>query len=188
MRYNIEIHPIMAVIAVEAGTFMKSGTQGSKLLQGAFILSAAAILSKLIGTLQKIPLQNLGGDAVFGIYNTVNPLYTMLITIAMLGLPSAIARFVAESSADRDESEGRRVLLLSAAITVISGLVIGALAYLGAPVIAGWVGNSHVIPALRCSALGLLLFRLWPHCAVIFRDCIIWSLPRCRRLSSSRCG
>ncbi len=160
MRYNIEIHPIMAVIAVEAGTFMKSGTQGSKLLQGAFILSAAAILSKLIGTLQKIPLQNLGGDAVFGIYNTVNPLYTMLITIAMLGLPSAIARFVAESSADRDESEGRRVLLLSAAITVISGLVIGALAYLGAPVIAGWVGNSHVIPALRCSALGLAVVPL----------------------------
>lgn len=59
---------------------MKSNTQTSRLLQGAFILSAAAIISKLIGTLQKIPLQNLGGDAVFGIYNTVYPLYTMLLT------------------------------------------------------------------------------------------------------------
>ncbi|KTD88745.1 putative polysaccharide biosynthesis protein [Paenibacillus etheri] len=134
---------------------MKSNTQTSRLLQGAFILSAAAIISKLIGTLQKIPLQNLGGDAVFGIYNTVYPLYTMLLTIAMLGLPAAISKFVAEASAGRRDDEGRRILLLSAVITGISGLVIGAITYAGAPIIAEWVGNSHVMPALRTSAWGL---------------------------------
>ncbi|WP_342563712.1 polysaccharide biosynthesis protein [Paenibacillus sp. FSL R7-0345] len=134
---------------------MKPGTSGSKLLQGAFILSAAAIVSKLIGTLQKIPLQNLGGDAVFGIYNTVNPLYTMLITVAMLGLPSAISKFVAEASAGGDEAEGRRVLRLSAVLTAVCGIVIGILTYAGAPVIARIVGNSHIIPALHTSAFGL---------------------------------
>jgi O-antigen/teichoic acid export membrane protein len=134
---------------------MKSNTQTSRLLQGAFILSAAAIISKLIGTLQKIPLQNLGGDAVFGIYNTVYPLYTMLLTVAMLGLPAAISKFVAEASVGRRDDEGRRILLLSAVITGISGLVIGAITYAGAPIIAEWVGNSHVMPALRASAWGL---------------------------------
>ncbi|MNO57841.1 putative cell division protein YtgP [compost metagenome] len=134
---------------------MKSNTQTSRLLQGAFILSAAAIISKLIGTLQKIPLQNLGGDAVFGIYNTVYPLYTMLLTVAMLGLPAAISKFVAEASAGRRDDEGRRILLLSAVITGISGLVIGAITYAGAPIISEWVGNSHVMPALRASAWGL---------------------------------
>ncbi|OME64467.1 hypothetical protein BSK65_28290 [Paenibacillus odorifer] len=134
---------------------MKSNSQTSRLLQGAFILSAAAIISKLIGTLQKIPLQNLGGDAVFGIYNTVYPLYTMLLTVAMLGLPAAISKFVAEASAGRQDDEGRRILRLSAVITAISGLVIGAITYAGAPIIAGWVGNSHVMPALRTSAWGL---------------------------------
>lgn len=134
---------------------MKSNSQTSRLLQGAFILSAAAIISKLIGTLQKIPLQNLGGDAVFGIYNTVYPLYTMLLTVAMLGLPAAISKFVAEASAGRRDDEGRRILRLSAIITGISGLVIGAITYAGAPIIAGWVGNSHVMPALRTSAWGL---------------------------------
>jgi O-antigen/teichoic acid export membrane protein len=136
---------------------MKSNTQTSRLLQGAFILSAAAIISKLIGTLQKIPLQNLGGDAVFGIYNTVYPLYTMLLTVAMLGLPAAISKFVAEASAGRRDDEGRRILLLSAVITGISGLVIGAITYAGAPIIAEWVGNSHVMPALRASAWGLAI-------------------------------
>ncbi len=139
---------------------MKLNPQGSKLLQGAFILSAAAIVSKLIGTLQKIPLQNLGGDAVFGIYNTVYPLYTMLVTVAMLGLPPAISKFVAEASAGGDEAEGRRVLRLSAILTAISGLVIGVLTYAGAPVIAGWVGNSHIIPALHTSAWGLAVVPL----------------------------
>lgn len=139
---------------------MKSGTPGSKLLQGAFILSAAAIVSKLIGTLQKIPLQNLGGDAVFGIYNTVNPLYTMLITVAMLGLPSAISKFVAEASAGGDEAEGRRVLRLSAVLTALCGIMIGMLTYAGAPVIARIVGNSHIIPALHTSALGLAVVPL----------------------------
>ncbi|AIQ55579.1 putative polysaccharide biosynthesis protein [Paenibacillus borealis] len=139
---------------------MKSETQGSKLLQGAFILSAAAIFSKLIGTLQKIPLQNLGGDAAFGIYNTVYPLYTILVTVAMLGLPSAISRFVAEASAAQDEQEGRRVLRLSAGITAVCGLILGVLVYTGAPVIAMWVGNSHITSALRSSAWGLAVVPL----------------------------
>lgn len=133
---------------------MTSNSQGSKLLQGAFILSAAAIFSKLIGTLQKIPLQNLGGDAAFGIYNTVYPLYTILVTVAMLGLPSAISRFVAEASAAQDVQQGRRVLLLSAGITAASGLLLGILVYAGAPLIAVWVGSSHIVPALRSSAWG----------------------------------
>ncbi|AIQ50135.1 putative polysaccharide biosynthesis protein [Paenibacillus sp. FSL R7-0331] len=139
---------------------MKPGTSGSKLLQGAFILSAAAIVSKLIGTLQKIPLQNLGGDAVFGIYNTVNPLYTMLITVAMLGLPSAISKFVAEASAGGNEAEGRRILRQSAVLTAVCGIIIGILTYAGAPVIARIVGNSHIIPALHTSAFGLAVVPL----------------------------
>ncbi|MNI06378.1 putative cell division protein YtgP [compost metagenome] len=139
---------------------MKLKSQGSKLLQGAFILSAAAILSKLIGTLQKIPLQNLGGDAVFGIYNTVYPLYTMLVTVAMLGLPSAVSKFVAEASAGRAEHEGHRILKLSAILTASSGVLIGILVYAGAPLISVWVGNSHVTPALRSSAWGLAVVPL----------------------------
>ncbi|MEK5035408.1 polysaccharide biosynthesis protein [Paenibacillus sp. FSL R7-0302] len=139
---------------------MTSNSQGSKLLQGAFILSAAAIFSKLIGTLQKIPLQNLGGDAAFGIYNTVYPLYTILVTVAMLGLPAAISRFVAEASAAQDAQKGRRVLLLSAGITAASGLVLGILVYAGAPLIAVWVGSSHIVPALRSSAWGLAVVPL----------------------------
>jgi O-antigen/teichoic acid export membrane protein len=45
-------------------------------------------------------------------------------------------------------------------ITAVAGLVIGALTYAGAPVIARWVGNSHITPALHTSAWGLAVVPL----------------------------
>ncbi|WP_410512964.1 polysaccharide biosynthesis protein [Paenibacillus sp. BR2-3] len=135
---------------------MKPSTQASRLLQGAFILSAAAIISKLIGTLQKIPLQNLGGDAVFGIYNTVYPLYTLFVTVAMLGLPVAVSKFVAEAAAGERKEAGQQILLKSAVMTGLSGVIMGIVTYTGAPLIAEWIGNSHIIAALRTAAWGLV--------------------------------
>lgn len=135
---------------------MKLSSRRSGLLEGAFILSAAAILSKLIGTLQKIPLQNLGGDAVFGIYNTVNPLYTLIVTFAMLGLPAAVSKFVAETAADGREAEGRQVLRSACLVSGISGFLLAFATYAGAPLIARWIGNSHITEALRAVSFALL--------------------------------
>ncbi|KKO51545.1 putative polysaccharide biosynthesis protein, partial [Paenibacillus sp. DMB20] len=134
---------------------MNSKEPGSRLLQGAFILSAAAIGSKLIGTLQKIPLQNMGGDAVFGIYNTVYPLYMMIITIAMAGFPAALSKYVAEYEAAGRPQDSRRLLRVSSAALVLFGLLLGAAMYFGAPVLGGWIGNEHVVPSLQTAALAL---------------------------------
>ncbi|AKG36929.1 putative polysaccharide biosynthesis protein [Paenibacillus durus] len=139
---------------------MKSQATGSKLLQGAFILSAAALLSKLIGALQKIPLQNLGGDAVFGIYNTVYPIYTLLVTIAMLGLPSALSKIVAEAEAEGSPGEGRAVLLRASLVSSAAGLLLATATYAGAPLIAGFIGSGHVVSALRTAAWGLAVVPL----------------------------
>lgn len=134
---------------------MKWTKSTSGLLQGAMVLSAAAILSKLIGTLQKIPLQNLGGDAAFGIYNTVYPLYSLLVTAAMLGLPAAVSKAVAEAEAGGRAEETKRLLRLTSLLTIFSGLLLGVLVYGAAPLIAGWIGTAQVVPALRCAAFAL---------------------------------
>lgn len=134
---------------------MKLNESGSRLLQGAFILSAAAIGSKLIGTLQKIPLQNMGGDAVFGIYNTVYPLYMMIITIAAAGFPAALSKYVAEYEAAGRREDSLRMLRLSTVVLVLFGLALGAAMYFGAPLLGVWIGDEHVVPALRSGALAL---------------------------------
>ncbi|MFM9281715.1 putative polysaccharide biosynthesis protein [Paenibacillus jiagnxiensis] len=127
-----------------------------RLLKGALILSAAAVISKLIGTLQKIPMQNIGGDGVFGIYNTVYPFYTILITIAAAGFPVAISKFVAEYEAAGDRETGQRVIRLSSLLLGSFGLLIGLLTYIGAPLLGRLIDNAHVIPSIRAAAAAFL--------------------------------
>lgn len=125
------------------------------MLQGAFILGAAAVLSKLIGTLQKIPLQNMGGDAVFGIYNTVYPFYMMIITVAAIGFPAAVSKYVAEYETEGRTEDAHRLLRLSSVVLVLFGVILGLLMYACAPWIGQWIGSSQVVPALRAGALAL---------------------------------
>ncbi|NUU74747.1 putative polysaccharide biosynthesis protein [Paenibacillus xylanilyticus] len=139
---------------------MKQPSTGSRLLQGAFILGLAAIISKIIGAFQKIPLQNLGGDGVFGIYNTVYPFYMLIITVAAAGLPVAVSKFVAEENALGRPEEGRRIIRLSSILLGSIGLILALLMYMGAPFIGHLIGNGHVIPSLRAASLALLFVPL----------------------------
>lgn len=128
----------------------------SKLLKGAAVLSAAALITKLLGMLQKIPLQNIGGDGVFGIYNTVYPFYTLLITLTTSGFQAAVAKFVAERQAPGLEQERNDVLRLAAAAMTVLGVVFALLLYFGAPALSRLIGSSLLIPAFRGAAPALL--------------------------------
>ncbi|MFB8378240.1 putative polysaccharide biosynthesis protein [Paenibacillus taichungensis] len=135
---------------------MKQSSTGSRLLQGAFVLGLAAIISKIIGAFQKIPLQNLGGDGVFGIYNTVYPFYMLIITIAAAGLPVAVSKFVAEQNALGRPEEGRRVIRLSSLLLGGIGLALALLMYIGAPLVGNLIGNGSVVPSIRAASMALL--------------------------------
>ena len=97
----------------------------------------------------------MGGDAVFGIYNTVYPFYMMIITIAAVGFPAAVSKYVAEYEAEGRTEDGHRLLRLSSASLVLFGLILGLLMYVCAPWIGMWIGSSQVVPALRAGALAL---------------------------------
>lgn len=135
---------------------MGKNDKAGKLLQGALILTVAAIVTKLIGALQKVPLQNIGGDGVFGIYNTVYPFYTVLITIAAAGFPVAISKFVAEYEAAGDKRGGKRVARLAYVVLGTFGLILGMLTYVSAPLLGKWIDNAHVIPSIRAASAACL--------------------------------
>lgn len=133
------------------------GIQGTKLLRGAALLGAAAILSKLLGTLQKIPLQNVAGDTAFGIYNAVYPLYILILFAATAGFPVAVSKFVAERAIDGDHQGARRIAHVSTAILMSTGFVVFVLLYFGASEIASWIGISQTERAIRSVSFALLL-------------------------------
>lgn len=134
------------------------GKQGTaKLLKGAAVLGAAAVLSKLLGTLQKIPLQNVAGDAAFGIYNAVYPLYILILFAATAGFPVAVSKFVAESVIHGEHLEAKRIARISGAVLLGSGICLFVLLYLGAGEIAGWIGIQQTEKAIRSVSFALLL-------------------------------
>ncbi|BBI30659.1 polysaccharide biosynthesis protein [Cohnella abietis] len=135
----------------------KSEGIGKKAIwQGAALLGGAALLSKLIGTLQKIPLQNMAGDEVFGLYSAVYALAVMWMTLAAAGIPVAVSALVAERSAHGDEQGAQRVLRWSLGLLGISGLLMFGLLWFGADLLAGWMGLESAAPAIRMSSFALL--------------------------------
>ncbi|UKS26225.1 polysaccharide biosynthesis protein [Paenibacillus sp. HWE-109] len=133
------------------------GKPGGKLLKGAAILGAAAVLSKLLGTLQKIPLQNVAGDTAFGIYNAVYPLYILILFAATAGFPVAVSKFVAEQAIQGEHEEAKRIVRVSSALLLGTGLVLFLLLYGGAGEIAHWIGISKTESAIRSVSFALLL-------------------------------
>ncbi|GIQ67285.1 polysaccharide biosynthesis protein [Xylanibacillus composti] len=131
-------------------------TAGGKLVKGAAILGLAAVLSKLIGTMQKIPLQNVAGDETFGIYSTVYPFYIFVLFLATAGFPIAVSKFVSERTAHGDERGMREVLFVSLVLMSMTGLAGFACLYWGADQLARWIGNAHTAASIRSVSFAML--------------------------------
>ncbi|MBV6717450.1 oligosaccharide flippase family protein [Paenibacillus chitinolyticus] len=145
-------------MSTEKGTQEQTVTVGSsRLLKGAALLAAAAVFSKLLGTLQKIPLQNIAGDGAFGIYNAVYPLYLLILFLATAGFPITVAKFVQDRAAARDHAGARRVAAASALLLTGTGVLCFLLLYFGSDALAGWIGTAAAAPAIRSISYALLL-------------------------------
>ncbi len=73
------------------------GQKKNSLVGGFAILSVAGIFSKLIGMFFQLKLTDLIGLGGQGLFQTVYPTYTLLLTISTAGIPVAISRMVSEN-------------------------------------------------------------------------------------------
>lgn len=131
-----------------------------RLVQGIAILGAAAMFSKLLGTLQKIPLQNLAGDEAYGIYSAVYPFYVLILVLATAGFPTAVSKLVSEQTAAGNAYEARRIYRMAAFILCGTGVAGFVILYGGADLIAHWIGSAQAAQALRSVSFALLLVPL----------------------------
>ena len=107
-------------------------------IKGAAVVAAGGLLAKMMGAVYRILLMDALGGRGMGMYQMVFPLYSLLITLASTGVPSALARLVAE----RAEGQGRAVL--RAALPLFGGRGLGSLAmFLLAPAVAAAQGSRR---------------------------------------------
>ena len=63
-------------------------------VKGALTVSLGGLIAKLLGALYRIPLTNILKADGLGVYQTVFPVYALLLTFSSSGVPSAISKLV----------------------------------------------------------------------------------------------
>lgn len=63
-------------------------------IKGAIVVSSAGLIAKILGALYRIPLTNILQADGLGVYQTVFPIYALLLTLSSSGIPSAISKLI----------------------------------------------------------------------------------------------
>ncbi len=114
-------------------------------LKGALILTAAGILVKVIGSVNRILLSRLLGGEGIGLYQMAYPIYLLALSISSAGIPVAISIIVAEKAALKDYIGANRVFKISLSVLAATGLLFTFLLYFG----AGWLIDHHFVRDAR---------------------------------------
>jgi len=109
---------------------------------GAAILGIAGLITKAIGALYRIPLTNIIGEQGMGIYQTVYPVYALLLTVSTTGIPTAISKMVSARYAKGDYRGAHRVFQTAIILMVVIGAVLAAAMYFA----SGWLASAMEDP------------------------------------------
>lgn len=129
-------------------------------LRGALILGIAGILSKLLGSVYTIFLQNIIGDRGIGLYQMAYPIYSTLLILSTAGFPVAVSKFVAEHIALGDYTGAKKVFRVSSVLLTVSGIAFFLVLYFGAQEFAEWFGDREAVYAIKMIAPALLVVPL----------------------------
>ncbi|MEC0182119.1 polysaccharide biosynthesis protein [Paenibacillus peoriae] len=128
-------------------------------LKGTLILAAAALVARVLGLVQRVPLEHLLGSVGNASFTIANNAYLMLLTVATAGIPSTLSKMVSERYALNRPSEARRVYHAALLFAAAAGIIITLVLYFGAPYFAEHVaGVPQSALAIQALAPALLLF------------------------------
>lgn len=129
--------------------------KSQSLIKGAAVVAAGSLLSKLLGAVYRILLMDALGGRGMGIYQMVFPLYCLLLTLSATGIPSALARMVAERAASG--GDGRPVLAAALPLFAAIGGAGSLAMFAFAPAFAAVQGEAAAASAYRMLAPSVLL-------------------------------
>ncbi|MCA0985205.1 polysaccharide biosynthesis protein [Halobacillus yeomjeoni] len=125
-------------------------------LKSTMILTIATLLSKVLGSLFRIPLQNIAGDEVLGIFTLVYPVYMVILILSVAGIPLAISKLIAEERASNQMMNIRRIYVTASLLGLLFGLVsFGSIVVFSEP-ISLLLGGKDTYPALVLVSVSLI--------------------------------
>lgn len=133
------------------------GNKTDKLVKGAFLLTLAGFISKILSAGYRIPLQNLTGDAGFYIYQQIYPVLGMVMILTLYGFPSAISKLAAEMRKAGKELSVRNFYLPIFVILLVLGSGLFVFLYWSAPNLSHWIGDGKLENAYKLVAFTFFL-------------------------------
>jgi PST family polysaccharide transporter len=131
--------------------------QRNGFVHGAMLLAGAAVVTKLLGSIYTIVLQNVIGDHGMGLFQMAYPIYATLLAVATAGFPVAVSKLVSERLALGDQGAVRQVLRVTTVLLSVAGVVTFSLLFFGADIWARIAGDIHASWAIRAIAPALLI-------------------------------
>lgn len=129
------------------------------LIKGTLILALAALIARVLGVLQKVPLKHLLGDEGMASFGIAYNIYFLLLIVATAGIPSALSKLISERSETGRMDEARRIYGASMRFAALTGFLLTALLIVGAPYYAEYIADDpEATLAIRALAPALLLF------------------------------
>ncbi len=120
-----------------------SNRNTKSLIGGMTILGISGIICKFIGVLSSIPLTWLIGTGGQGLYQSVYPTYSLLLTISSAGLPVAVSRMVAHTLTRGDPKGAKTVFRLALYILSAIGCLLTILMIVGSNFLANRVSQPE---------------------------------------------
>lgn len=128
-----------------------------KILKGTLFLTAAGILTRIIGFLYRIFLANTLGETELGIYQLIFPVYSICFTLYAAGLQTAVSQLVSNPNYKYSKKVIKTGILLSLCIAITLSLTVFAFSdYI----------SIHFLFTRKTSDLLKILALLFPFCGV----------------------
>lgn len=129
----------------------------STFVKSTVILSVATLLSKLLGSIFRIPLQNIAGDEVLGIFSLVYPVYMVALILSVAGIPIAISKLIAEARTKNKRTNIKEIYITASILAILFGVISFSLLYSFSSSIAAALGGPGTRIALIVVAATLLV-------------------------------
>lgn len=121
----------------------KETKKGTSFMKNVLILMFAQIMVKILGLVYKFVITNFEGfgDTGLGYYSAGYQIYSLLLALSSIGIPSVVSKLVSERTAKGDNKGAQRIFKICMTFFVGIGIILSLGLFFGAEHIAVTVYN-----------------------------------------------
>lgn len=112
-------------------------------LRGTFMLTAAAFIVKIFGFIYVIPFVAMVGEQKYILFEYAYKPYIILLSLATLGIPSAVSKFVSKYREKGDYHIIKALLYSGSILVTLMGSLSFVALYFGADTVASWLVDPN---------------------------------------------